>query len=204
MRFKIFAGLCVIAVLSAFADRPHDLFNAHNERILLEGVVSVEDFVFVVGRAKSPRNRGDAVGWTKAAESAKWEIGNRFKQTAPWASGVSDEEKESAWMEYRATHPLRFSISGLQRVWSRKYSPDGYLVVMAMPATSVDLSPPTEDELKRAVAVVRNRRKLQQELEKRAAMQAQQEAESVKRRAGYREEMKDGVRQQQADEDLIL
>ena len=197
MRFKALAGLCVIAVLSAFADRPHDLFNAHRERILSEGVVSVEDFVFVVGRAKSPRNRGDAVGWTKAVGSAKWEIGNRFKQTAPWASGVLDEEKESAWMEYRATYPLRFSISGLQRVWSQKYPPDGYLVVMAMPATSVDLSPPTEDELMRAVTVVRDRKI-------KEAVRVKAEADAARKRAGYREETKDGVRQQQADEDLIL
>ena len=204
MRSKTLLGFMILAALSVCADRPHDLFNAHRERILSEGVVAIEDFVFLVGRAKSLRNSGDAVGWTKAAESAKWELGNRFKQTAPWAFDVSEEEKEAGWLEYRAMHPQRFSIVGMQRIWTCKNSPDGFLVVLAIPAAYVDLSPPTEDDLRQAVAEVRNRRKRQQEAEIKEAIRVKAESEAAKGRAGYREETKNGVRQQQVDEDLIL
>lgn len=204
MRSETLVGLFVVASLSVFADRPHDLFNAHREKILSEHVVTIDDYVFLVGRANSPRNRGDAVGWTKAAESAKWNLGDRFKVSAAWASDVTEEEKRVGWMEYRTMHPNRFNIVGMQRVWTQKTPPDGYIVVMAVPSTSVDLSPPTENDLRKAVEIIRKRRRSQREAEIRKAERAKAEAEAAKKRAGYREESSGAVRQQQADEDLIL
>jgi hypothetical protein len=52
--------------------------------------------------------------------------------------------------------------------------------------------------------MVRERQRIAREEEVRKIEQKKAEAEAAKRRAGYREEVGGGVRQQQADEDLIL
>lgn len=70
MRSKIVIALSFMIALSAFADRAHDIFNANREKILTNDFSVIDDVAFVVGRAKSPKNRGDAVGWTK--DSSRW------------------------------------------------------------------------------------------------------------------------------------
>ena len=82
MRSKIVIALSFMIALSAFADRAHDIFNANREKILTNDFSVIDDVAFVVGRAKSPKNRGDAVGWTKAEATAKWFIGDRFRISA--------------------------------------------------------------------------------------------------------------------------
>lgn len=199
MRSEIaISAIVAVAAFSAFADDVHDAFNARRDEILSAGVSTVGGSVYLVGRANSPRNRGDAVGWTKAEENAKWNLGDRHRAGAPWAADVADDEKEAAWLEYRAAHPNRFRVAGLQRVWTRKTPPDLYEVVIAVPAEFVDFAPPTAAELAQAVGVVRERRRL-------AAEAAQREAEAAERKAGARKILDNGaIRQQQIDEDLAL
>ena len=81
MRSEIAIGIMVVA-LSAFADKVHDVFNAHRDEILSAGVTTIDGNVYLVGKSNSPRNRGDAVGWTKAEENAKWNLGDRHRATA--------------------------------------------------------------------------------------------------------------------------
>ena len=152
MRSKIVLGMVLVA-LSVFADKAHEVFNAHRDEILSAGVTTIDGNVYLVGKSSSPRNRGDAVGWTKAEENAKWNLGNRHRATAEWLPDVTEEEKEAAWLDYRASRPNRFHVVGLQRVWSQKMPPDGYLVVLAVPSEFVSLSPPTAQELVMAVGV---------------------------------------------------
>ena len=204
MHSKILIALSFMIVLSAFADKTHDVFNANREKILANDFSVIDDVAFVVGRAKSPRNRGDAVGWTKAESSAKWFIGDRFRATACWPLDTTEDEKRLAWLEYRSMHSNRFKIIGLQRVLSQKKTPEDYTVVLSVPANLIELSPPSREDLEKAVSVVRERKRKAEDLAIREIERKKQEAEASKRTAGYREEVGDGVRQQQVDEDLIL
>ena len=215
MRSEIAIGIVVVA-LSAFADKVHDVFNAHRDEILSTGVSTFDGNVYLVGKANSPRNRGDAVGWTKAEENAKWNLGDRHRATAPWADDVTESERESAWIEYRAANPNRFHVVGMQRIWTQKTPPDRYMVVMAVPAEFVNLAPPTAQELAMAVNRTREKRRQAEEAARRAAEQAAREAaakeaarkaeaEAAERKAGARKVLDNGtIRQQQLDEDLVL
>ena len=215
MRSKIVLGMLLVA-LSASADKVHELFNAHRDQILSAGVSTIDGTVYLVGKANSPRKLGDAVGWTKAEENAKWNIGDRHKATAVWPPDVVEAEKDAAWLEYRAMHPNRFHVVGLQRIWTKKTPPDGYMVVMSAPAEFLELSPPTAQELSVAVSRMRQKKRLAVEAAKRAAADAARKAaakeaarkaaaEAAERKAGARKVL-DGntVRQQQVDEDLVL
>ena len=215
MRSKILLGMVLVA-LSVFADKAHEVFNAHRDEILSAGVTTIDGNVYLVGKSNSPRSRGDAVGWTKAEENAKWNLGDRHRATAEWPPDVTEEEKEAAWLDYRASHPNRFHVVGLQRVWTQKMPPDGYLVVLAVPSEFVSLSPPTAQELAMAVGRVREKKRLAEEAAKRAAAEAARkaaaeeaarkaEAEAAERKAGARKLLDGGaIRQQQVDEDLVL
>lgn len=215
MRSEIAVGIVVVA-LSAFADRVHDVFNAHRDEILSAGVSAIEGNVYLVGKANSPRNRGDDVGYDKAKMNALWHLGDRYRTTAPWAPDVTTTEKESAWLEYRAAHPNRFHVVGLQRIWTQKTPPDGYVVVMSVPAEFVDLTPPTVQELAAAINRVREKRRQAEEAARRAVEEAARkavaeeaerkaEAEAAERKAGARKVLDGGtIRQQQLDEDLVL
>lgn len=204
MRSKIVIALSFMIALSAFADKAHDIFNANRENILTNNFSVIDDVAFVVGRAKSPKNRGDSVGWTKAEASAKWLIGDRFRASACWPLDATKEEKHLAWLEYRSKHSNRFKITGMQRVWTQKMPPENYLVVLSMPASQIELSPPSRVDLEKAIKTVRERQRIAREEEARKIERKKQEAEALKRRAGYREDIGGAVRQQQADEDLIL
>ena len=204
MRSKIVIALSFMIALSAFADRAHDIFNANREKILTNDFSVIDDVAFVVGRAKSPRNRGDAVGWTKAELSAKWLIGDRFRSTACWPIDATEQEKSLGWLEYRSMHPNRFTVIGMQRIWTRKTPPENYVVVLSIPASQIELSPPSRGDLEKAIKMVRERQRITREKESRKIEQKKAEAEAAKRRAGYCEEIGGGVRQQQVDEDLIL
>jgi len=215
MHSKIAFGMVLVA-LSAFADKVHEVFNAHRDEILSAGVTSFGGNVYLVGKSNSPRNRGDAVGWTKAEESAKWNLGDRHRAAAEWPPDATEEEKEAAWLEYRVMHPNRFHVVGLQRILTQKTPPDGYLVVLSVPAEFVSLSPPSVQELEQAVSRVREKKRLTEETAKRAAAEAARkaaaeaaarkaEAEAAERKAGARKVLDGGtIRQQQADEDLVL
>ena len=215
MRFKIAIGVVVVA-LSAFPDKVHDVFNAHRDEILSAGVSAIDGNVYLVGKANSPHNRGDAVGWTKAEENAKWNLGDFHRASAPWPLDVTPLEKGSAWLEFRAANPNRFHIIGLQRIWTQKIPPDGYMVVMSAPAEFVNLAPPTVEELAMAVNRVREKRRQAEEAARLAAEEAARkiaaeeaarraEAELAERKAGARKVLDGGViRQQQVDEDMAL
>lgn len=215
MRSKIVLGMLLVA-LSASADKVHELFNAHRDQILSAGVTTIDGNVYLVGKSNSPRKLGDAVGWTKAEENAKWNIGNRHKATAVWPPDVVEAEKDAAWLEYRAMHPNRFHVVGLQRIWTQKTPPDGYVVVMSAPAVFLELSPPTTQDLAMAVSRMREKRRLAEEAAKRAAAEAARKAaaeaaarkaeqEAAERKAGARKILDGGaVQQQQLDEELVL
>lgn len=159
-------------VLSASADRAHDVFEANKDVILAQPVTVCGDVTFSVGRATSPRNRGDAVGYAKAAEQAKWNLGERHRATAAWPSDILESEKEEAWLEYRSRHPERFSVVGLQRIQTKKTSPDGYRVVLGFPSEQVRVPEPTPAELKSALEAIRERKRMAEEARARAAMAA--------------------------------
>ena len=214
MRSKIVLGTVLVA-LSACADKVHEVFNAHRDEILAAGVTTIDGNVYLVGKSNSPRNRGDAVGWTKAEENAKWYLGDSHRATAHWASDVTESEKEAAWLEYRAAHPNRFHAVGLQRIWTQKREPDEYMVVLSVPAEFVSLSPPTAQELAMAVGRVREKKRLAEESAKRAASETARkaaaeetarkaEAEAAERKAGARKVIDGNIQQQQVDEDLVL
>lgn len=215
MRSKIVLGMLLVA-LSVSADKVHELFNAHRDQILSAGVTTIDGNVYLVGKSNSPRKLGDAVGWTKAEENAKWNIGDRHKATAVWPPDVVEAEKDAAWLEYRAMHPNRFHVVGLQRIWTQKTPPDGYVVVMSAPAEFLELSPPTTQELAVAVSRMREKKRLAEEAAKRAAAEAARKAaaeaaarkaeqEAAERKAGARKILDGGaVQQQQLDEELVL
>lgn len=156
-------------VLSASADKAHDVFAANTDAILAQPISVYGEVAFAVGRATSPRKRGDAVGYGKAEEQAKWNLGERFRATAPWPADIQEDEKASAWLEYRSSHPERFSVFGMQRILTRKKAPDNYLVVMSFPAAQVNVQPPSPEELKAALARVRTRRRLAEERGRKTA-----------------------------------
>ena len=159
MRFNV-TLLATLIALSASADKAHEVFAEKSEDILSRPVSVVGDVAYSVGRANSPRNRGDAVGYTKAEEQAKWNLGEKFRATAPWPEDILEEEKSATWLEYRSEHPERFSVFGMQRIYSKKSPPDGYVVVMAFPAEQVNVPAPTAQDFKAALSKVRERRRL--------------------------------------------
>lgn len=157
----LIGAVCI--ALSASADRAHDLFEANRDVILAQPVTVCGEVAFSVGRARSPRNRGDAVGYAKAAEQAKWNLGERHRATAAWPSDIMESERENAWLEYRSLHPERFSVVGMQRILTKKTPPDNYMVVIAFPANQVNVPEPTPIELKAALDRVRERKRLAEE-----------------------------------------
>lgn len=146
--------------LSASADRAHEVFEVNKDAILAQPITVCGEVAFSVGRATSPRSSGDAVGYTKAAEQAKWNLGEKHRVHAAWPKDIQETEKDVAWAEYRSQHPERFSVFGMQRIWTRKTSPDRYCVVLGFPADQVDVPKPTEAELQAALDKVRERRRL--------------------------------------------
>lgn len=175
MRFKSAAFISLIA-LSASADKAHDSFIANKERILNQAISVCDDVAYSVGRAKSPQGRGDSVGYAKAEDRALWNLGEKFRATASWPTDILEEEKDAAWIEYRSKHPERFSVFGMQRIYSKKNPPDCYVVVMAFPAEQVNVPAPTDQELQIALSKVRERRRL-------AALKKAQE-ETAKQKTG--------------------
>lgn len=159
MRFN-FTALAIFMALSASADKAHELFDAHFDEILASKLSVYEDVAYAVGRANSPRGRGDAVGYTKAEEQAKWNLGEKYRSVAPWPTDILEGEKDVTWLEYRCAHPERFSTLGMQRIYSRKIQTDGYVVVMAFPAAQVDVPAPTVQDLQLALFKVRERKRL--------------------------------------------
>ncbi|MDY5597409.1 MAG: hypothetical protein SPG40_07945 [Kiritimatiellia bacterium] len=157
----LIGAVCI--ALSASADRAHDLFEANRDVILAQPITVCGEVAFSVGRARSSRNRGDAVGYAKAAEQAKWNLGERHRATAAWPSDIMESERENAWLEYRSLHPERFSVVGMQRILTKKTPPDNYMVVIAFPANQVNVPEPTPIELKAALDRVRERKRLAEE-----------------------------------------
>ncbi len=158
--------------LSASADRVHDVFEANKDVILAQPVTVCGDVTFSVGRATSPRNRGDAVGYAKAAAQAKWNLGERHRATAAWPRDILESEMADAWLEYRSRQHERFSPVGMQRIQTKKTPPDGYRVVLSFPSEQVRVPKPTSAELKSALEAVRERKRMAEEAYARAAMAA--------------------------------
>lgn len=186
MRFDV-AILAILGALSVLADKAHDVFDEKSEEILSRPFSVIGDVAYAVGWANSPRNRGDAVGYAKAEEHAKWNLVEQFRTSAPWPADILDEEKNAAWLEYRSEHPLSFSVFGMQRIYSKKSPPDGYVVVMSFPAEQVNIPAPTSQDLQAALSKVRESRRLvamknaQEDAAKRndAAVNASQEVEDI-------------------------
>ncbi len=149
--------ICI--VLSAFADKTHDVFESNKDIILSQPVTVCGEIAFAVGRVKSSHNSGSAVGYAKAEELAKWNIGNKYRESAQWPRDVLESEKNEAWLEYRCLHPERFTLSGMQRIWTKKTQPDIYTVVIGFPAAAINVPEPTSAELKEALNAVRERKK---------------------------------------------
>lgn len=158
-------------VLSVSADKTaHEVFAANKETILSQPVTVCGEVSFSVGCSNSPRSRGDAVGYTKAEEQAKWNLGEKYRAMAIWPSDVLDSEKGLAWAEYRSQHPDRFSVAGMYRIYTKKTRPDTYTVVLCFPSNQVKVPEPTAEELQVALNTVRERRRLAAE---RASLMAQ-------------------------------
>lgn len=172
MRSKLTALLAFVA-LSASADKAHEVFDANKEAILAQPITVCGEVAFSVGRAQSPRSRGDAVGYAKADAEAKWNLGEQHHASAPWPDGTLEEEKDDVWREYRSQHMNRYSVFGMQRIFSRKSAHDSYLVVLAFPAEQVNVPAPTQQDLAQAVGVVRERRRRQEESARKAAEESQ-------------------------------
>lgn len=204
MHSKTIVGLIFVTVLSAFADRPHDIFKENSDKILSSDITIIGDFSFVVGKAKSQGIGGDSVGWTKAEMAAMSCLGDVFKKIAQWPDEATEEEKKEAWVEYRASKIKDFEVVGLQRVYSKKLPPDNYLLVLSVPTKDINVAAPKRVDLEKALSNVRERKKAEKEAGLREEMQIKKEEESKKRRAGYREETQGVIKQQQVDEDLIL
>ena len=165
--------------LSASADKAHDAFSANKDAILAQPVTVCGDVAFSVGKATSPRGRGDAVGYSKAEECAKWNLGDKFRATAAWPADIQDSEKDLAWLEYRSQHPERLSVFGMQRILTQKTPPDNYMVVLSFPADQIEVSEPTATELKSALDKVRERRRIAAELAKKAVEDAVRKTNGV-------------------------
>lgn len=171
MRFKALGLIGAICIaLSALADKAHDVFEANKDVILAQPITVCGDVTFAVGRATSPRNRGDAVGYAKAEAQAKWNLGERHRVTAAWPNDILESERDDAWLEYRSQHPERFSVVGMQRMQTKKTTSDNYMVVLCFPTEQVNVSRPTPVELKAALDKVRERKKKAEEACAQAAM----------------------------------
>lgn len=168
MRSNLIALMTFMA-LSASADKVHEVFEANRESVLSQPITICGEFAFSVGRAQSPRNRGDAIGYTKADSEAKWNLGERFRLTAPWPDDATEIERREAWAEYRNQHPNRFTVWGMQRILTKKIPPDNYLVVLGFPAEQVNVPEPTTAELVKAVSIVRERRRLAEEMARKVS-----------------------------------
>lgn len=216
MPFKGMVSSIALCVLSAHAaDKAHEVFELNKETILAAPVTVLEGQVYVVGETVSPKNRGDAVGWSLAEANAKWNIGERHFATAAWPEGLTEDEKTEAWKEYRLAHPEHFSVVGFQRIWTQKPSSEEFRLVISFPAEFVDLTPPSAAELAACVKAAREHRKRAEEAARKQAEESSKQKaaeesarrnaeEEAKRKAGYREVKEDGsVQQQQLDEDLI-
>ena len=177
---SIVIASCV--TLSALADKAHDVFAANRDVILAQTISVYEQVAFTVGRATSPRNRGDSVGYAKAEEQAKWNLGDKYRATAVWPDDIKESEKNAAWTEYRSRHPDRFSVFGMQRILTKKTPPDNYLVVMSFPADQVDVPKPSVEELKVALERIRKRKRIAEE-------RARKQAEGAAKKTQTREEV---------------
>ena len=174
---SIVIASCV--TLSASADKAHDAFSANKDAILAQTVSVCGEVAFSVGRAVSPRNRGDSVGYAKAEEQAKWNLGDKYRAIAAWPDDIEESEKDAAWTEYRIQHPKRFSVFGMQRILTKKTPPDNYLVVMSFPADQVDVPKPSAEELKVALEKIRERKRIAEERARKQAEEAAKKAQTT-------------------------
>lgn len=175
MRFNLVACLILLTGV-AQATPVQESFIANRADILSRATTVVGDYVFSVGRATSPRNRGDAVGYTKAEEQAKWNLGDKYRDTAAWPSDILETEKTEAWIEYRSQRPERFSVMGMQRIQTKKTPPDNYMVVMSFPSDQINVPRPTPEALKSALDAVRERKRVAEERARKVAEEATRKA----------------------------
>ena len=209
MRFNHLLACGLIGVTQfVMADKAHEVFAQRQEAILSEPVTVSEGIVFLVGEAISPARRGDAVGWGLAEANAKWALGERHREASVWATDVTEDEKDAAWIVYRSAHPERFSITGLQRIWSEKPSEDAYCLVLAVPESCVDMTPPKASELADCVKKVRERRKKASEIAEVVVREVGQDTHINAEKGnatGSKERLGDKITvQQQASDEMLF
>ena len=137
MPSKLFMSLVVSCTLSAFAGKVHDVFEANRDAILSVSVTNLEGMAYLVGHATSARNLGDAVGYAKANKDALSALADRHFSMAPWPVDVTEDEREAAWNELKSRNPERYTIQGLQRIWSRKRAPEEFVLVLSTPEENI-------------------------------------------------------------------
>ena len=178
MPSKLFMSLVVSCTLSAFAGKVHDVFEANRDAILSVSVTNLEGMAYLVGHATSARNLGDAVGYAKANKDALSALVDRHFSMAPWPVDVTEDEREAAWNELKSRNPERYTIQGLQRIWSRKRAPEEFVLVLSTPEENIRNVgiAPTAEELASAGDAVRARRRAAEEAARKAAEEAARKA----------------------------
>lgn len=157
MRFKPLA-LAILATLSAYADKVHDLFSANREAIIANGLFEAEGYVFAAGESGYTRIGGTASGYSKATMLAKSRFFDRNITSVEWPEDVSEPEKKEAWANVRMGKCEQMNLTGMQRVCSEKSSDNICRIVLAVEACQLDLLPkPSKEELAAAITQIRKK-----------------------------------------------
>ena len=149
--FNIGALFAVVFALSVRADNAKDYFEINKDVILNQVVTESDSNIFVIGITKGSKILSTSSNYSKAEEFAKWNLGDRYKNTVSWPQDVTEEEKRLAWLEYRTRKKENFSFSGMYRIYADKMTDGEYRVVLCFPKNQVRIAPPTEVDIKTAI-----------------------------------------------------
>ena len=162
--FNVVAFFAFAFALSVKADNAKGYFETNKDTILNQVVTESDSNVFVIGKTKGSKILSTASNYSRAEETAKWNLGDRYKSIVSWPQDVTEEEKRLAWLEYRTQKKENFHFSGMYRIYADKMTNGEYRVVMCFPKKQILIVPPTEGDIRSAIVEVRKRKQEEEEL----------------------------------------
>lgn len=158
MRSEVVAVAVLCAILSASADKIHDLFSANRDIIIEQGIIEKEGYLFVFGESGCSQTGGTASGYSKAALNAMSRVFDRNMRSAEWPADATEAEKNEAWANLRMGKCEQLELAGMQRIWTEKTSNGICRVVLAVESKRLDALPqPSKEELATAIMRLRER-----------------------------------------------
>ena len=134
-----------------------DLFAARRDEILAvpSGSLAIEGRVFCVGRARSPRELGNAIGEERARSMAKARFLDFIRNASPWPDDATDEDRILAWTLLLSETPISIEDVSAEQLFADHPGEGLFRAVLVFPETAALAARPSTALLSDAVSRIR-------------------------------------------------